>query len=136
MEEKNRLRLILLAVALLAGGLVIAGAASDGAPAIPAPDQGSANPFFDDDATPVKGKPGGGTACCDPADQPGTNGNPFCFEGASCCEDGSWACNNPDGSPSCQTGTVCDGPCGSRGDACATGGDCCSGVCGKNGSCR
>jgi len=46
--------------------------------------------------------------CCDPADEPGTNGNPLCFEGASCCADGSWACNNGDGSSSCDaTGQAC-----------------------------
>ena len=85
--------------------------------------------------TPVKGKPGG-TACCNPDDEPGVGGNPFCFEGASCCSDGNWNCNNADGSPSCTTGPVCDGPCGSRGDACSSGDDCCSGNCRKNGTCR
>jgi hypothetical protein len=49
-----------------------------------------------------------GTPCCDPALQPGQGGIPPCFEGASCCADGTWACNNPDGSPSCDLGVVCD----------------------------
>jgi len=35
--------------------------------------------------------------CCDPNDQPGVNGNPFCFEGATCCADGVWRCNNASG---------------------------------------
>lgn len=51
-----------------------------------------------------KPKPGG---CCDPALEPGANGNPFCFEGHSCCSDGRWRCNNPDATPSCTAGTVC-----------------------------
>jgi len=46
-------------------------------------------------------------ACCDPDAQPGVGGNPFCFEGASCCSDGNWRCNNADGSPSCSLGQVC-----------------------------
>jgi len=50
---------------------------------------------------------GGGAACCDPALQPGVGGNPLCFEGATCCSDGNWRCNNPDGSPSCTVGKVC-----------------------------
>ena len=40
-------------------------------------------------------------SCCDPAEQPGFNGNPLCFEGATCCADGVWRCNNFDGSPDC-----------------------------------
>lgn len=70
----------------------------------------------------VKGKPGPpAPACCDPALEPGANGNPLCFEGQTCCEDGRWSCNNPDGSPSCVAGTVCE--------------DCCSGKC-KGSRCR
>jgi hypothetical protein len=52
---------------------------------------------------------GGGTCvddtpvlCCDPANEPGQNGNPFCFEGASCCSNGKWACNEGDGSSTCE----------------------------------
>jgi len=44
--------------------------------------------------------------CCDPAAQPGVGDNPICFEGASCCADGRWACNAGDGSPTC---AVCRG---------------------------
>lgn len=40
-------------------------------------------------------------SCCDPAEQPGYNGNPPCFEGATCCGDGVWRCNNFDTSPNC-----------------------------------
>lgn len=81
------------------------------------------------------GKPGG-SACCDPDLEPGTGGNPLCFEGHTCCDDGGWSCNNPDGTPSCTQGDVCDGTCGSRGDSCASGADCCSGKCKGNGTCR
>jgi hypothetical protein len=82
-----------------------------------------------------KGKPPR-EACCDPALEPGANGNPLCFEGHTCCFDGVWRCNNPDGSPSCKAGEVCPAGCGSRGDACTVAGDCCSQVCGKNGRCK
>ena len=75
-------------------------------------------------------------ACCDPDLEPGTNGNPFCFEGHSCCSDGVWRCNNPDATPSCDPGHVCNGSCGAKGESCATGAECCSGTCGKNGRCR
>lgn len=82
--------------------------------------------------------------CCDPALEPGQGGIPFCFEGASCCADGTWACNNPDGSPSCPLGQVCDDeieicggfagfPCSDPNDFCKTApGECCCdffGVC-------
>jgi hypothetical protein len=49
--------------------------------------------------------------CCDLADQPGTNGNPFCFEGASCCGDGTWQCNSGNGSSTCGDvggGAICE----------------------------
>lgn len=42
-----------------------------------------------------------GQPCCDPALEPGTGDNPHCFEGSSCCADGAWACNDGEGSPSC-----------------------------------
>ncbi|GJM26845.1 MAG: hypothetical protein DHS20C16_32600 [Phycisphaerae bacterium] len=58
--------------------------------------------------------------CCDPADEPGVGGNPFCFEGASCCADGTWACNNANGTPSCDLGLVCD----EIGKCCLEGGTC------------
>jgi hypothetical protein len=51
-------------------------------------------------------------ACCDPAEEPGTNGSPTCIEGASCCADGTWACNEGDGSATCAEGQVCPGGCG------------------------
>ena len=83
------------------------------------------------------------TSCCDPRLQPGACGNPFCFEGASCCSDGVWRCNQANGSPVCSLGKACDPgpgtceePCGGKGDSCSTGDDCCSGTCGKNGRCR
>lgn len=53
------------------------------------------------------GKGGGEPKCCDPARQPGVGGNPFCFEGATCCSDGQWRCNNANGTPSCTAGQVC-----------------------------
>jgi hypothetical protein len=54
-----------------------------------------------------------GAICCDPRDEPGTHDNPFCFEGATCCSDGTWACNAHDGSPTCDViGKVCQpDPC-------------------------
>ncbi len=81
-----------------------------------------------------KGKPPK-LACCDPALEPGQNGNPFCFEGHSCCTDGTWRCNNPDATPSCDLGEVCEAGCGSRGDSCSGGSECCSGSC-KGGRCK
>ena len=45
--------------------------------------------------------------CCNPALEPGTGGNPFCFEGHTCCANGTWQCNNANGSPSCPPGVVC-----------------------------
>lgn len=82
-------------------------------------------------------KPGGppGPGCCDPSLEPGVGGNPFCFEGHTCCEDGRWACNNPDGSPSCNPGVVCEG-CAGSGAACEDHADCCSGKCLGNGTCK
>ena len=37
---------------------------------------------------------------CDPADEPGTNGNPFCFEGHGCCGT-EWTCGSATGHVSC-----------------------------------
>eukprot|EP00992_Anisonema_acinus_P009925 TRINITY_DN6137_c0_g1_i1.p1 TRINITY_DN6137_c0_g1~~TRINITY_DN6137_c0_g1_i1.p1 ORF type:complete len:740 (-),score=186.00 TRINITY_DN6137_c0_g1_i1:15-2186(-) len=46
--------------------------------------------------------------CCDPSQQPGTNGNPTCFEGATCCSTGNWQCNNHDATMTCEAqGEVC-----------------------------
>jgi len=45
---------------------------------------------------------GEGDECCDPSKAPdGRNGGEICIEGAACCPDGTWACNNGDGSNSC-----------------------------------
>jgi hypothetical protein len=41
------------------------------------------------------------TACCDLSEQPGEGGTLPCIEGASCCADGTWSCNEGDGSPTC-----------------------------------
>lgn len=82
----------------------------------------------------IKGKPAPPPACCDPALEPGANGNPLCFEGHTCCSDGRWNCNNPDGTPSCTAGTVCE-DCVSNGDSCSSNADCCSGKC-KGSRCR
>lgn len=75
----------------------------------------------------------GGTSCCDPALEPGTNGIPFCFEGHTCCADGQWRCNNSDGTPGC---TACGATCGLSGASCTVGSDCCSGVCKGNHKCK
>lgn len=77
-----------------------------------------------------------GPSCCDPAAEPGTGGNPFCFEGHSCCANGTWQCNNPDGSPSCATGVVCPEGCAGKNESCDADEDCCSGDCKRNGRCR
>jgi len=45
-------------------------------------------------------------ACCDPNLEPGVGGNPICIEGHTCCLDGTWTCNEANGTPSCTT--VCD----------------------------
>jgi len=39
--------------------------------------------------------------CCDPATKPGAGDNPICVEGVRCCADGQWACNQGDGSSTC-----------------------------------
>lgn len=46
--------------------------------------------------------------CCDPLDEPGACGNAFCIEGARCCADGQWACNEGDGSSTCPNGEEAD----------------------------
>src|SRR5262249_22360547 len=83
------------------------------------------------DATPAAGS----TKCCDPALEPGVNGNPLCFEGHTCCANGQWQCNNPDGSPSCSGGQVCGSTCSVSGASCTTNADCCSGQCKPNHKC-
>ncbi len=118
-------RFICLVVFLLACGIVAAADVEPNLGVCPA----------DDGFGEVKGKPGPpAPACCDPALEPGANGNPLCFEGHICCDDGRWSCNNPDGSPSCKAGTVCV-DCASRGESCLIGSDCCSGKC-KGFRCR
>ena len=50
--------------------------------------------------------------CCDAAERPGVGGTPICFEGATCCASGQWACNEGDGTPTCEVvGRVCPIPC-------------------------
>ncbi|MFQ5478669.1 MAG: Kazal-type serine protease inhibitor domain-containing protein [Candidatus Binatia bacterium] len=48
-------------------------------------------------------------ACCDPRQQPGQNGVPTCVEGATCCNDGVWRCNDEEGLSTCPIaeGRVC-----------------------------
>ena len=94
--------------------------------------------LLDDPAAPFTPARKGGpkTKCCDPADEPGVGGNPFCFEGHTCCLDGRWRCNNADGSPSCDPGEVCAEGCADRNEACNADPDCCSGDCKSNGRCR
>jgi hypothetical protein len=84
---------------------------------------------------------GGGTCvptaastCCDPANEPGTGGNPVCFEGASCCSNGAWMCNGGAGNSTCiELGEVCTACCDpadepGRGNnpPCIEGTSCCS----------
>ena len=75
-----------------------------------------------------------GPSCCDPGLEPGVGSNPLCFEGHTCCSDGHWSCNNPDGSPSCDPGEVCVG-CAGAGGSCTSNDDCCFGKCKGNGKC-
>ena len=39
--------------------------------------------------------------CCAVAEEPGIGDNPACIEGASCCADGEWKCNNGVGASTC-----------------------------------
>ena len=72
--------------------------------------------------------------CCDPLDEPGMFGNPECFEGATCCANGAWQCNDNLAVSTCAAdGVVCEGCCnpldepGAFGNPeCATGATCCS----------
>ena len=51
--------------------------------------------------------------CCDPVAEPGVGANAPCFEGATCCANGQWACNRGDGSTTCnEVGEVCERVCG------------------------
>ena len=79
---------------------------------------------------------GSGSKCCDPSSEPGVGGNPFCFEGHTCCADGQWRCNNPDATPSCPGGQVCSSSCGLSGATCNADADCCSGMCKGNHRCK
>ena len=46
--------------------------------------------------------------CCDAAQEPGVGDNPTCVEGASCCADGKWKCNDGTGSSTRdEAGTPC-----------------------------
>jgi hypothetical protein len=129
-------RSLILVVLLLCAGFGLA--AEDTVPsAVDSVEPETRTCPVEDLAKDVKGKPPKPEppACCDPALEPGTNGNPLCFEGHTCCSDGRWSCNQPDGSPSCDPGQVCDAGCASSGDACSADADCCSGKC-KGGRCR
>lgn len=46
-------------------------------------------------------------SCCDPDQEPGVGNSPYCYEGATCCADGTWACNEGDGTAPCAAGNVC-----------------------------
>ena len=41
------------------------------------------------------------SACCNPDEEPGVGENPPCVEGAACCADGAWACNEGDERSTC-----------------------------------
>lgn len=85
-----------------------------------ASDQGSQDPGWTDPGPDPGGSDapkelahdmGGETTpvCCDPAEEPGVGGNPFCIEGHACCADGSWKCNDGGGNPICEKiGEVCE----------------------------
>jgi len=57
-------------------------------------------------AAPATGCDGDGpppsTACCNPDEQPGAGDSPLCVEGATCCANGTWSCNEADGTPYCE----------------------------------
>ena len=136
-------------LALVSSGLVMVSlgdSVAESNPTSPAPqvDESAAGLEWTEDATehgalftPVK-KPGGGPPsgeCCDPALEPGVGGNPFCFEGHTCCP-GGWQCNYPDGTPACsKPGEVCPAGCASVGEACSVDSDCCFNKC-KGNRCR
>ena len=53
-----------------------------------------------------EGPCGGGDACCD------GEAVPLCIEGASCCADGNWSCNDGAGQSTCEVeGNVCNALC-------------------------
>ncbi|MCH8851813.1 MAG: hypothetical protein IID41_04085 [Planctomycetes bacterium] len=52
--------------------------------------------------------------CCAAAEEPGTGDNDICFEGASCCADGSWKCNEGVVSTCDAPGTPCKADGASR----------------------
>ncbi len=53
--------------------------------------------------------------CCAEADEPGFGDSPPCVEGASCCADGEWKCNNGLGLSICdEAGTPCKADGASR----------------------
>jgi hypothetical protein len=57
-------------------------------------------------------------ACCNPDEEPGLGENPPCVEGATCCADGEWACNEGDGRSTCEV--LCTGkPCGIGSKGCS-----------------
>jgi len=60
--------------------------------------------------------------CCYAAEQPDD-----CIEGSNCCADGTWACNDDGGNPTCETAAVC--MCCQPGEEpdCIEGASCCSG---------
>jgi hypothetical protein len=76
------------------------------------------------------------TACCNPEEEPGAGGSPLCVEGASCCADGTWSCNDADGSSACDqaqgvcTATACCDPAEQPGVGgrpyCTEGATCCA----------
>ena len=63
--------------------------------------------------------------CCEPSEQP------QCIEGATCCADGTWQCNNGAGEPPCEeTALPCTdgGQCVPEQGSCAMGEQCCDGL--------
>ncbi len=44
---------------------------------------------------------------CAADQEPGENGNPLCFEGASCCADGTWRCNDVNNPNTCAAALDC-----------------------------
>jgi len=53
-----------------------------------------------------------GPGCCDPLERPNLPGNEFCVSGFSCCEDGTWQCNDSTSVATCDPGVECPEICG------------------------
>ncbi len=65
---------------------------------------GSSSSGSSDGSSSSGGNTTGPDVCCLPDEAPP------CIEGSSCCVDGTWACNDEGGNPTCDVGVVCEQP--------------------------